>query len=457
MSDIKVSVILPSYNVAEYIKQCVESVSSQTLKELEILCVDAGSEDGTLEILESEAAGDPRIRLIHSEMKSYGYQMNLGIREARGEYIGIVETDDYVDSDMFEILYGRAIKDNCDMVKGVLYDVFPFDGNREKELFIDYIPAEIVSGVAFSPDDRPQVHDWDGNIWNGIYRRDFLLKKNLGFQETPGAAYQDIFFQQKVLNAAEKVAYIRSHFYHYRKVRPGASTWNTRCVEYIYKAYYDLLDDSELKEGHKKYIYNRMVPAFLYELNKALYLSDYDINSPGLREAVQWFEKRVHSALKEGYFSFDEIVELFLTDAMLFFADRDMYVREIKNRMEAMNAFLDEIRERNTDDDLIVFGFGRYGHILTNFLLKNGVWVEGLADNQPWINNTSYLGIRIYSAMDSVRAHKNALFVIANKSNGRNISLQLQEYGVDEKKILLFDGSDKCLLEGIRRGTILPR
>lgn len=457
MSDIKVSVILPSYNVAEYIKQCVESVSSQTLKELEILCVDAGSEDGTLEILESEAAGDPRIRLIHSEMKSYGYQMNLGIREAKGEYIGIVETDDFVDSDMFEILYKRAIKDNCDMVKGIQYDVFPFEGNRAKEFFYDYIPAEIVSGVTFSPDDRPQVHDWDGNIWNGIYRRDFLLENNLVFQETPGAAYQDIYFQQKVLNAAEKVTYLRAHFYHYRKVRPGASTWNLRCVDYIYKAYYDLLDDSELKVGHKKYIYSRMAQAFLYELNKALYLYDFNINVSGFREAIEWYNEKIHSALRDECFSFDDIRDFNLNDTMLFFADMDMYVREIKNRMESLYAFLNEIGERNTDNSVVIFGFGNYGHMLLNFLLRNGVWVDGLADNQPWVDNTALHEIRVCNAIDSVRTHKNALFIIANKKSGREISLQLQEYGIDEKKIMMFDGSNKYLLEGVKRGIILAR
>ena len=453
----KVSILLPSLNVVDYIKQCVDSVTSQTLKEIEILCIDAGSEDGTLEILESEAAKDPRIRVIHSEKKSYGYQMNLGIREAKGDYIGIVETDDYVDPDMFEILYRRAIKDNSDMVKGVLYDVYTFDDSREKEILFDYIPANTVPGVTFSPDNRPQVHDWDGNIWNGIYRRDFLLKNNLGFQETPGAAFQDIGFQQRVLNAAEKVAYMRAHFYHYRKVRPGASTWNPKCVEYIYKAYYDLLADPVLKEGHKKYIYTRMVQAFLFELNKALYLYDYDINAPSIREAIEWYSEKVHRALRDGYFLFDEISEYNLTDTMLFFADRDAYVFEIKKRMESLYAFLDEIRKKNTDDSVVIFGFGRYGHMLTNFLLMNGVWVDGLADNQPWVNNTSYLGIKIYSALDLVRAHKNAVFVIANKNNGNSISLQLQEYGIDEKKILIFDGSDKYLLEGVRRATILPR
>lgn len=457
LSKVKVSVILPSYNVADYIKQCVKSVASQTLKEIEILCIDAGSEDGTLEILESEAKKDSRIRVVYSEVKSYGYQMNLGIREAKGEYIGIVETDDFVDSDMFEILYERAIKDNCDMVKGILYEVFPYEGNREKEFLCDYIPAEIVSGVTFSPDERPQVHDWDGNIWNGIYRRDFLLGNNLGFQETPGAAFQDIYFQQKVLNAAQKVTYLRAHFYHYRKVRPGASTWNPKCVEYIYKAYYDLLGDSGLKEGHKKYIYTRMAQAFLYELNKALYLFDYDIASPVLREAVEWYDEKIHSSLRDDVFSFDEINDSNLKDTLLFFADRDMYIRKIKNRMESLYVFLEEIKERNTDNSVVIFGFGRYGHMLLSFLLRNGVWVDSFADNKPGVDNTSFHGIRVNYAIDAVRINKNALFIIANKKSGKEISLQLQEYGVDEKKIMMFDGSNKYLLEGVERGTILAR
>ena len=88
----KLSIIMPSLNVHLYIKDCLESVIHQTLHDLEILCIDAGSTDGTWEILEKYAGKDNRIRLIRSPQKSYGYQMNLGIRESTGEYIGIVET-----------------------------------------------------------------------------------------------------------------------------------------------------------------------------------------------------------------------------------------------------------------------------------------------------------------------------------------------------------------------------
>ena len=105
MSEIAVSIIMPSLNVANYIEECLASAVNQTLKEIEIICIDAGSTDGTAEIIERYAEKDKRIRLIKTEFKSYGAQVNLGIRLARGYYIAILETDDYVSCDMYENLY----------------------------------------------------------------------------------------------------------------------------------------------------------------------------------------------------------------------------------------------------------------------------------------------------------------------------------------------------------------
>ena len=100
----KVSVIMPSLNVVQYIQECMESVVRQTLSDIEIICVDAGSTDGTLEILQEFAKKDQRISIIVSDKKSYGYQMNLGLKAAKGEYIGIVETDDFIEPNMYEDL-----------------------------------------------------------------------------------------------------------------------------------------------------------------------------------------------------------------------------------------------------------------------------------------------------------------------------------------------------------------
>jgi glycosyltransferase involved in cell wall biosynthesis len=113
----KISIILPSYNVAKYIEECIESVINQTLKETEIICVDAGSTDGTIDILENYAKKDSRIIIVHSNKKSYGYQVNIGINKAKGKYIGIVETDDFIDKKMYEELYDYANKLDADVVK----------------------------------------------------------------------------------------------------------------------------------------------------------------------------------------------------------------------------------------------------------------------------------------------------------------------------------------------------
>ena len=94
----QISVILPSLNVVNYIDECLESVKKQTCSRIEMICVDAGSNDGTYEYLIKMSKNDKRIKVIRSEKKSYGYQLNLGIKQAKGKYIAIVETDDLIES-----------------------------------------------------------------------------------------------------------------------------------------------------------------------------------------------------------------------------------------------------------------------------------------------------------------------------------------------------------------------
>ena len=132
----KVSIIMPSLNVASYIEKCVESVINQTMSDIEILCVDAGSTDGTWEILKKYAEKDQRIRLLTSAKRSYGYQMNLGLREAVGEYIGIVETDDFILPEMYEVLYTCAKEQDAEFVKSD-FDIFTTLSSGE-QLFLRY-------------------------------------------------------------------------------------------------------------------------------------------------------------------------------------------------------------------------------------------------------------------------------------------------------------------------------
>ena len=213
-----VSVIMPSLNVASYISECLDSVIHQTLKEIEILCVDAGSTDGTLEIIQEYAKKDHRIRLILSSKRSYGYQMNLGLMQAHGEYIGIVETDDFISPEMYETLYTYAKQTNADFVKSD-FDVFT-TLNQGERLFLEY-SLERHSGIQYDmvyayDDFIRRKQTIDVFIWNGIYKRSFLTAHRIRFQETPGAAFQDCGFRYQVVWNLEKGFFLNHFLYQYR-------------------------------------------------------------------------------------------------------------------------------------------------------------------------------------------------------------------------------------------------
>lgn len=222
---VKVSVIMPSLNVGRYIEKCIESVMGQSLKEIEIIAVDAGSEDGTLEILERAAAKDGRIRIINSPVKSYGYQMNLGLKAAQGEYIGIVETDDWAEPEMFKKLYETAASSGAEVVKSSFRMFWEESGkSMVYKMPVDYAKLKTFCPVMDLED--LQVSEFFAlktSIWSAIYSRSFLERNQILFNETPGAAFQDTAFNFKVFSLAKKVRVIRDVFLNYRQDNENSS------------------------------------------------------------------------------------------------------------------------------------------------------------------------------------------------------------------------------------------
>ena len=217
-----VSVLMPSYNVGAYIRQCIDSVRNQTLREIEIICVDSGSTDGTLEVLKQAAEEDPRVTLLHSDMKSYGHQMNIGLAAAKGQYIGIVETDDFIAPEMFADLYKFSQNGTVDIVKGNFWKYFS-DGIetqkiRNKEL------DEIPSGPVFRVWDYPRIMRGHPSIWSGIYRRAFLEKINIRFVEERGGGWVDNPFFFETYFAAESIRWTDKPYYFYRQDNPNSSS-----------------------------------------------------------------------------------------------------------------------------------------------------------------------------------------------------------------------------------------
>lgn len=244
MENIKVSVIMPSLNVSKYIRPCIESVIHQTLRDIEIICVDAGSTDGTLEILEEYAGSDPRISVIRSEKKSYGYQMNLGMDAAKGKYMGIVETDDYAELNMFEKLYEAAEADSLDVVKS---GYFLYYSDPEEVNEVVPITSHVFSKKIFcpltdfaSPREHAEFFNIKPTIWSAIYRLDFLRESGIRFNETPGAAFQDTSFNFKVFALAGRVRLLEDCFLHYRQTSAGSSVSSPKTMYCVADEYHEI-------------------------------------------------------------------------------------------------------------------------------------------------------------------------------------------------------------------------
>ncbi len=223
----KVSIIMPTYNVEQYLEQCLDSVINQTLKDIEIICVDDGSPDNCGKIIDEYAIKDPRIKAIHQENGGYGKAVNAGIEAATGEYIGIVETDDFIDPTMYEKLYEQAKKFDADICKCGFnrYNQYRKPSKIKKPWIhkqqnIERFPEE----KSFSVLEYPQIINFHASIWSNIYTKELL--KNIKVNTTKGASYQDFPFMVETTCKAKKIAVIHEYLYNWR-VEPNQSSSTT--------------------------------------------------------------------------------------------------------------------------------------------------------------------------------------------------------------------------------------
>lgn len=250
-----VSVVIPVFNVERYLKECLDSVVQQTLKNIEIICVDDGSFDSSPDILDRYALEDKRIKVIHKENSGYGHTMNVGIDAAKGEYVAIVESDDYIEPDMMEILYDIATKENAEMVKSDFSYLYGDGAHKSFQKIKIWWDSSVYNKVLNPVDFKDIFRGYIAN-WAAIYKREFLAKHNIRHNESPGASYQDVGFWFQVHTRLSRFYLTDHNFYRYRQDNPNSSI-NSKgkvyciCDEYDY-IYKYLLNNPDI---YKKYIY----------------------------------------------------------------------------------------------------------------------------------------------------------------------------------------------------------
>lgn len=436
----KVSIIMPSLNIATYIKECMDSVIGQTLRDIEIICVDAGSTDGTREILQEYATRDSRICILDSDRKSYGYQVNLGFNVAKGEYLGIVETDDYIEPEMFRTLYDVAIENDADFVKSDFFLMadFPDKGrqNLENKLFGTY--PKSYKQVSYA-DYTNRLVPIDTFMWNGIYKREFVQQHNIRLNETPGAAYQYAGLRYQVALLVQKGIYIPSTFYHYRRDNDASSMNSPKGLQYdLQESHYIM--DWVIKSFPQDTVRIRTVSRAIAHIFLNSLMRTPFHNNPDLLIIIREFWMLLNNNYQSGYlvqedFSMDTWMEL-----KMLLEDLKGFEHYISEKAEAQfRSYHDFLSLMASQQELVIFGCGIVGNIVNFFLRINGInnivcFCDN--DNNKW--GSLCMGDEILSPQKAVTIYPQAYYLIANRTYSTDILSQLTSLNVSPNNLGVF-------------------
>lgn len=218
----KVSIIIPVYNAERYLRECLDSAAAQTLREIEILCIDDGSTDSSGTICDEYAAQDERFRVYHQKNAGQSAARNAGIEQARGEYVAFLDSDDWLAPTFCETTFKSAETTGAEMTQ-VFFQFNIKCSKKEPRLYqADEITEEVEKL-------RTVQENWSV-IWDFLWRRDFLIRNNLRFPV--GIIFEDTVFSYVAAVLTNKIVVIPERLYHYR-VGSGYSSFQKRNSNYL--------------------------------------------------------------------------------------------------------------------------------------------------------------------------------------------------------------------------------
>lgn len=255
----KVSIIVPIYNVEKYLDRCMDSLLNQTLKDIEIIMVDDGSPDRCPQLCDEYAKRDNRIKVVHKKNAGLGYARNSGLEIATGQYVAFVDSDDYVDTRMYEVLYNQAVSSQSDAV---------FCGLRREYDGHKYINRQDVSETTFFEGDDlidlgldfiasapyvKQERKYEMSVWHSIYDLTVINQNHIRFLSERDIVSEDLPFQIDFFKVAKKVCFIPDIYYTYCMNNDGSltQTFNMKKIGCTIKLYRLLQNKTESFDGAK--------------------------------------------------------------------------------------------------------------------------------------------------------------------------------------------------------------
>lgn len=427
----KISVLVPIYNVEKYLEQCLESICNQSFTDFEVICIDDGSTDQSAGISDSFAERDNRIHVIHKQNSGYGKSMNVGLQHAVGEYIAIVESDDFVEKDMLEKLYQAAQQSGADVTRGRYY----------RHHAGEDIPAGYYEGI---PVDRrisirscPMLFRIAETIWTGLYRRQFLEEHHIRFHETEGASFQDISFALQCWLYEGTAYFIDDIVIHYRIDNPGSSMKNPAKIFCVFDEYgwLEKLFHNFLKENPKldKYFVAMKYRDFLNHYFRVGSQYQYALLIR-IQESLQ--EDELAGRIEETAFlpSVWEKVQEIQENRNAFFAktakdkhdDRLSYCQFMNEEMY-QEAFVQQLR---TYSGIIIYGAGIVGQKLAEMFLHNDISGFKFAVSSTDKGHQNCMGYPVRNISDlTERSEDYAVVLAVSEDKQYEMYLNLQRMG----------------------------
>lgn len=412
----KVSVIVPVFNVEKYINTCIDSICFQTLSDIEIICVDDGSTDLSGRFLDEYINKDSRIKVLHRQNAGYGAAMNAGIAEATGEYIGIVESDDKIESDMFETLYKVASENELDMVKSDCY-YWLESVDYLRRIHFSHLDKDYDRVLTAA--DRNVFFDFFMNIWTGIYKKSFLDENEIRFHESPGASYQDNGFWMQTCLYAKRAMWLNKAFYYYRQDNSTASVKSEGKMKAM-TCEYEFLENLLKKRGHEEYL-PYCWSMKLFRLRGTYFRIADDMKLQFINQIRKDYEKY------KAHIRYHRYIDSWIREIL---SDPEIYTKKLSERKKGL------IKKLEESESIIIYGTGFRGDMVFRTLYNEGFAGKICCFARSTSERTEVLAGRpILQIDEALKQFKDAVVLIAViKGSGAYMAMEakLMEKGVTE-------------------------
>lgn len=436
-NQIDITVIVPVHNSERYLNECLNSLRYQLFENIEILCIDDNSEDGTQSIVKNYISKDSRFKLINDDNGSYGHKINIGIDNASGRYISILESDDFYDKETLECLFMAAERNQADYVDSDFVQVRSVGNKYYYEYTSKYFDTARYDCVIYGRDNHLGLRSGTSAIWTGLYRRDFIKKNDIRLHESAGASYQDVAFRFLVGCAAKTSYHLKKGLYFYRCDNAGSSVYDNDKIMNIIGEYQYLKDELEKKgwldKDIKAYYYfwkytgyfwnakrlsfeanRKFVPVFLDELerDKEKLRNCWDFFKPYICQRLIDFKNNPYEVLTEE-------------------KDREERVRLDIERKDKYAVFAQKGRT-------VIFGCGNYGRQVLEILSNERENICYFCDNdsQKWGQYIDGIEVVSPAVLQTQGIFMN--YIIANKYHSDEINKQLSLMGIPDERICIY-------------------